>query len=241
MSRDATTDVLVLAAHPDDAEIGCGGTILRLTGAGRRVAIVDATRGEAATRGTPRTRAEEARAASAVLGLSARENLGLPDGAVAVDDASVRAVVEPIRRLRPRVLLAHLPVDVHPDHVAVAELARRAYFHSGLRNFAPDAGPPHRPRLLVRYFGNDAQPPSFCVDVSSVFDRKRDAVACYRSQIPDDEEGRAHFVRRLDPVERFEARDRWFGAQCGCVAAEPFVVEGPTSLDDLAFLLGSKP
>lgn len=231
-------DVMVLAAHPDDAEIGCGGTILRLTSAGRRVAIVDATRGEVATRGTPQTREIEARAASAVLGLHARHNLGLRDGALFADEASTIVVVEMIRRLRPRILLAHLAVDVHPDHVAVAELARRAFFHAGLRNVAPDAGEPHRPRLLVRYFGNDTAPPTFCVDVSEWLERKREAVRCYASQLPADEAGRAHLVRRLDPVERFMARDRWFGAQCGCAAAEPFVVDGPASLDEIAFLLG---
>lgn len=232
-------DVMVLAAHPDDAEIGCGGTILRLTAAGRRVAVVDATRGEAATRGTPETRADEARAATAVLGLCARENLGLPDGALTVDDRSRRVVIEAVRRLRPRILLAPLAVDVHPDHVAVAELAGRAFFLAGLRKVMPEAGAPHRPRLLARYFGNDAETPTFCIDVSEVAERKRDAVACYASQIPDDDAGRAHFVRALDPIRRFEARDRWFGAQCGVAAAEPFLVDGPASLDEITFLLGS--
>jgi bacillithiol biosynthesis deacetylase BshB1 len=231
-------DVLVLAAHPDDAEIGCGGTILRLTAAGRRVAVVDATRGEAATRGSPELRAAEADAASALLGLCARENLGLPDGRIEAGEAATAQVVEVLRRLRPRLLLAHLPTDVHPDHVAVAELARRAFFLAGLAKVRPEAGPPHRPRLLLRFFGNDAREPGFCVDVSAFAERKRAAVACYASQIPATAAERAHFVRGLDPIQRFEARDRWFGAQCGVAAAEPFVVDGPASLDELAFLLG---
>ena len=231
-------DLMVLAAHPDDAEIGCGGTILRATDAGLRVAVVDATRGEMATRGTPELRAAEAAAATALLGLCERLNLGLPDGAVCDDGSSARAVVAAIRRLRPRVLLAPLEVDVHPDHVAVARLAGRAFFHAGLRNFAAEVGAPHRPRLLLRYFGNDAVAPTVCIDVSSVAARKRAAVACYGSQLPADEASRAHFVRRLDPIERVAARDRWFGSQCGCDAAEPFVADGPTSLDELAFLLG---
>lgn len=233
-------DVLVLAAHPDDAELGCGGTILRQTDAGRRVAVVDATRGEAGSRGTAETRAAEAAKATSLLGLCARENLRLPDSAVAVTDEAITTVVRVLRKYRPRILLTHAKPDVHPDHVAVADLATRAFFLSGLARFDADAGlPPHRPRLVARFLGNDAVPAAFCVDVTGVQDRKRDVIACFASQIPAAHEERGHYVRALDPVERVEARDRWFGMQSGVAAAEPFALDGPASLDELAFLIPS--
>jgi bacillithiol biosynthesis deacetylase BshB1 len=233
-------DVLVFAAHPDDAELGCAGTILRQTDAGRRVAVVDATRGEAGSRGTPETRAAEAAEATALLGLCARENLGLPDTAIAVTDSSVCAVVRMLRRYRPRVLLTHAKPDVHPDHVSVADLVTKAYFLAGLRHFDASSGlDPHRPRLVARFLGNDAVPAGFCVDISALQDRKREIVSCFASQIPATSEDRAHFVRGLDPIQRVEARDRWFGMQSGVVAAEPFALDGPASLDELAFLIPS--
>jgi bacillithiol biosynthesis deacetylase BshB1 len=231
-------DVLVLAAHPDDAELGCAGTILRQTDAGRRVAVVDATRGEAGSRGTPETRAAEAARATTLLGLCARENLGLPDTGIAVTDDAVARVVRALRRYRPRVLLTHAKPDVHPDHVAVADLVTRAYFLAGLARFDSDSRlEPHRPRLVARFLGNDAVPAGFCVDITALQERKRDVVACFASQIPTMSEERAHFVRGLDPMERVEARDRWFGMQSGVAAAEPFALDGPASLDELAFLI----
>lgn len=231
-------DVLVLAAHPDDAEIGCGGTIARLVAAGRRVGVIDCTRGESATRGDVATRAREAEAARQLLGLAVRENLGLPDGAVAVDENGTGLVVAALRRHRPGLFLAPLPIDAHPDHVAVAELARRALFQAGLRKLFPDQGEPHRPRALIRYYGNDFAPPSFCLDITAWRDTKRRAIACYASQIATTEADRAHYLRGLDPLERAEVRDRYFGSLCGHAAAEPFSVEGPVSLDVLAPLLG---
>ncbi len=232
----APLDLLVLAAHPDDAEIGCGGTMARLIAAGARIGVVDVTGGEAATRGDRASRAREAAAASAVLGLEVRENLGLSDGSVVADEAATGLVVAALRRHRPTLFLAPLSIDAHPDHVAVAELARRAFFHSGLRKLFPAAGAPHRPRQLVRYFGNDLATPTFCVDVSAHVAKKREAIACYGTQIGRTAAERAHYLRGLDPVERAEVRDRYFGSLCGAAAAEPFVVEGPFTLDAVALL-----
>lgn len=229
-------DVAVLAAHPDDAEIGCGGTIVRLTRAGRRVAVIDCTRGESATRGTPEVRAREAIAASAVLGVSQRENLELRDGFVVADEASTRVLIGVLRRLRPTVLLAPIRIDAHPDHVAVADLASRANFLAGLRNMHAELGEPHRARAIVRYFGNDVALPSVCVDIGSVLEIKRRAVACYASQLPSAASERGHFLRGLDPLERAELRDRYFGSLCGHIAAEPFAIDGPVSLDVLRLL-----
>ncbi len=236
MTSDPTgsaPDVLVVAAHPDDAEIGVGGLLLRLVDLGRRIAIVDCTRGETASRGTPELRAEEAARAAELLGGVLRRNLGLPDGALADDADTLAALVGVLRAMRPGLLLGPHPVDAHPDHEALARACRRAFFHAGLRNYRPDLGPPHRPRLLLRYAGNDHGTPTFCVDVSTVVERKREVLECYASQIGRGPEGRAHYLRGTDHVERAEIRDRYYGTLVGRHAAEPLWVDGPFALDAL--------
>ena len=230
-------DVMVLATHPDDAEIACGGTIMKLVAQGRRVGIVDMTRGEMSTRGTPDQRAEETAAATKLLGVQWRSNLGLPDTAVKDDDEALSAVVGAIRDLRPEILLAPLPKDAHPDHEESGKIARRAYFHAGLKNVFTELGAAFRPRLLIHYFSNDDIAPTFCVDISEHAAQKRKVVNCYVSQITMGDDDRGHLLRGLHLLERCEARDCYFGSICGCSAAEPFVVDGPLPLRDLAVLL----
>lgn len=229
-----TVDVLVLAAHPDDAEIGCGGTIVDLVLRGHRIAIVDMTRGEKGTLGTPERRAEEAAAAAKILGVGERVNLGLPDAGLRDDEPCLRAVVEQIRRLRPTLMLAPTSIDVHPDHAATGLVAARAFFHAGLRNVYPDLGEAHRPQQVLYYAGNDLIRPTLCVDISSHVDRKRIAIECYASQVTGSD---SHRVRKLDVLDRAEARDRYFGSLSGCAAAEPFVTDGGVSMPSLSLLL----
>ncbi|MCA8955047.1 MAG: bacillithiol biosynthesis deacetylase BshB1 [Planctomycetes bacterium] len=228
-------DVLVLAAHPDDAEIGCGGTLLALRAAGRRFGIADMTEGEKGTAGTVESRRTECAAATRLLGDPPRINLKLPDTALRDDDQALAAVVGVIRALRPRVLLAMVPHDVHPDHVATGLVAERAFFHSGLVNYRADLGAPFRPERLVQYLNNDHLEPSFCVDISAYVADKRALIECYATQVggPDT----AHFARKVNPLERIEARDRYFGIQTGCRAAEPFMVRGPLRLSGFEPLL----
>ena len=229
-------DALVIAAHPDDAELGCGGTMLLWLAAGRRVGIVDMTEGEKGTRGTVELRREECAAATAMLGLTERVNLKLPDTELSADDdATLAAVVGEIRRLRPRLLLTQHPVDVHPDHVATGRVVSRAFFHAGLRNFRPDLGEAFRPHRLFTFPGNDHVEPTFCVDISAVAEQKRRIVECYGSQVNIADT--SHLARKLDPLERSSARERYFGAQIGTRAAEAFVVEGPLRIDDVTTLL----
>lgn len=229
------TDAMVLGAHPDDAEIGCGGTILQLVDAGRRVVIVDATRGERGTLGTAEDRSAECAAATARLGVAGRHNLELPDTELAADAESTLRLVRVLRRERPRLLLAPLPVDVHPDHVALARLAERAFFHSGLAHYAPDAGAPFRPRLLLRYPGNDPVEPTFCVDISAVAARKIEVIRCYRSQVGLADT--SHLVSGLDLLDRARVRDRFYGSRIRTEAAEPFWLDGPLPLRDLSLLI----
>ncbi len=230
-------DALFLGPHPDDVEIACSGAILRLARAGRRSAIVDCTRGEMGSRGTSDQRMKEAAEAAAALGVADRRNLGLPDTKVAADDASVRLLVAAIRESRPSLLFAPHDRDVHPDHVATAHLASKAWFLSGLARFEPGLGAPHRPRTLIRYPGNVPIEPTFVLDVSDFADLKAQVIRCYRSQLADGG-ARGHLVQGLDILERAQVRDRFYGARTGCAAAEPFVVDGPLLLRDLDSLIG---
>ena len=233
-------DLLVLAAHPDDAEIGCGGTILDSVARGLSVVIVDMTRGETGTLGTPELRAEEAAAAAARLGVVERVNLSLPDaGLREADPEALRRIVGALRTYRPRVLLAPVEQDVHPDHVATAKLAQRAFFHAGLAKWEPELGAPSRPELVAHYFGNDHAAPTFCVDISAYLEAKQEVIACYASQVSGGADD--HRVRKLDVLARAEARDRYFGALVGCEAAEPFIVHGalPPVRSGLGALLSS--
>ncbi|MEE9127948.1 MAG: bacillithiol biosynthesis deacetylase BshB1 [Planctomycetota bacterium] len=227
-------DVMVLAPHPDDAEIACAGVLLQLVAAGRRTCVVDLTRGEMGSRGDTETRAQECDAATGMLGIEHRRNLGLPDAMLRDDDDTLAQVVGVIRELQPRILLAPHWKDVHPDHRAGAEIARRAFFHSGLRNYNKDV-PAFRPALLAHYPGNDPIVPSFCVDISAEVEAKRRVIECYASQVQDADA--SHMVRKVPYLRRVEARDRYFGGFIGCAAAEPFFVEGPLSVRSFTSLL----
>ena len=228
-------DVMVLAAHPDDAEICCAGTILSLLARGKRVAVVDMSEGEKGSRGSAETRRIECGVATKMLGVQERINLGLPDTALRDDKACLEPVVMAIRKLRPHLLLAHHPQDIHPDHVATGLLARRAYFHSGLVNYSPGLGAAFRPNALVAFPSNDHIEPSFCVDISAWVSAKQSVIECYSSQVGDDEA--SHFAKKSSPLVRVQIRDQYFGARTGVSAAEPFVIDGPLPLRDLDCLL----
>lgn len=230
-----STDVLVLAPHPDDAEIACGGTILRLTQSGRRVVVVDLTRGEKGSRGDAASRLREADAAAKLMGLAGRENLGLPDTELRDDASALGPVLATIRRHRPALLLAPHAQDAHPDHAAAHAICRRAWFHAGLKNVLPELGLPFRPPRLLWYPGNDLVAPSVVVDIGAVVDAKLDVVRCYASQIAGID--REHFVHRLDPIERVRLRDQYYGSRVGVRAGEGFVAEAGLRLSDPAALL----
>jgi len=228
-------DALFLGAHPDDVELACAGTILHLIGAGRRVVVVDATRGEKGSRGTQESRARECEQASQLLGLTHRANLGLPDTAVTNDEPSVASLVGVLREWRPELLFAPVAEDIHPDHRATAEIAQRAWFLSGVANAFPEAGPPHRPRILLGYPGNNPVEPSFCVDITSHAARKEQVVRAYATQV--DVGDRAHLARKLDLLERMKVRDAWMGHRIGAAAGEGFVCDGPLPLGEIASLM----
>lgn len=222
-------DLLVLAPHPDDAELSCGGWLALCADRGQRAGVVDLTAGELATNGTVEVRAAEAAAAAEVLGLALRENLGLPDGGLdASDTDQVAAVVGAIRRHRPTLLAAPWTEDRHPDHAAAGALAHRACFLAGLVRYRPELGTPHRPLRLVHYGQRHEAPASFVVDTSGAAERKARAVACHRSQLG----GAPTLLNAPLGTEAFAVRDRYWGASIGTTAGEPYWIAGPVPLSD---------
>ena len=176
-------DLLAVGPHRDDVELLCGGTLLNAVDRGRRVGILDLTRGEMGTRGSAELREREAADAARVLGVAVRENLGLPDAGIE-NTAETRArLVQVLRRLRPAVVIAPWPQGRHPDHRVASELVRDACFLAGVVRFAPGLRA-HRPRKVVYAvaYREDAPKPTFVVDVSATFERKLEAVRCYGSQ-----------------------------------------------------------
>ena len=224
---DASVDVLVFGPHPDDLEIGLGGTIALHTAAGHRVGLCDLTVGELSSNGTPAQRHAEAAAAAAVLGAAWRENLGWPDGAITQTPATIRSAVDLIRRARPRAVAVPYWDDRHPDHVASSQVLRSAVFTSGLRRYE-SADEAWRPDWLCYYFINDGATPSFVVDVSAHYQRKREALDCYRSQFaPPEDEAVATRLTATTFRQLIESRDAQFGALAGVAFAEGIVVREP--------------
>jgi N-acetylglucosamine malate deacetylase 1 len=220
-------DVLAVGAHPDDAEMGCGGALLVAAGRGSRTGVVDLTDGEASTRGNLEGRARERDRATEILGLTARERVGLPDGSVGTVADHRLALVRAIRNLRPRVVLAPYPEDRHPDHAAAGRLAREACFFAGVRRIGE--GEPHRVGHLYHYMAHQPFTPSFVVDVSGVWDRKMEAVRAYASQFGDADHP-ATEIGGPGFLEILEARASVHGAMIGVAHGEPFHALGPVAV-----------
>ena len=219
-------DLLAVGAHPDDIEIGLGGTIARHAAEGFLVGLCDLTAGEMGTNGTVEQRLAEGDAAREVLGAAWRTNLRLPDRGFGTA-AHVRTVVGMIRAARPRAIAIPFGTDRHPDHVAAHSMLVEAVFNAGLRRYEAD-GEPWRPEWICSYFINDSTTPSFVVDVSAHYDTKRRALACYRSQFQPTDAGAAP-TRLTAPTfqQLIESRDAQFGAVAGVPFAEGLVVRDP--------------
>jgi N-acetylglucosamine malate deacetylase 1 len=219
-------DVLAFGPHPDDVELFCGGTLIRLAELGHTTAIVDLTRGEKASHGTPEERARETEAASAELGLAFRDNLGLPDTELAAVPEQIARVVAELRHRRPELVLAPWLEDRHPDHAAAGALITRAVVFAGVRNYAPDAGPRFVPRQLLYYAMRHRMAPSLIVDTSPAAARKARAIACYASQLArrsDAGPGDADptLISAPGAIAAIEARDRYYGSMIGTSHGEP--------------------
>jgi N-acetylglucosamine malate deacetylase 1 len=227
-------DVLVFGPHPDDIEIGLGGTIARQAAMGLQVGLCDLTRGEMGTNGTPEERLAEADAARVALGAVWRENLHWPDRHIGKDPSQLEDAVAFIRTHRPRVVAAPYWMDRHPDHVSASQLLTEAVSNAGLRRY-PSAGEAWKPHWICYYFINDAAVPSFVVDVSDYYEIKRRALDCHASQFARPGSGDAAATRLNTPLFRqlIESRDAQFGALAGVRWAEGFVVREPIVRDSL--------
>ena len=229
-------DALAIAAHPDDAEISLGGTLLTLKQRGMRIGIIDLTRGEMGTRGDEQDRAKEAAAANEVLQLDARENLALPDGRIRVDVEAREQLAKCLREYRPRLVFAHHTEDLHPDHCAAGLLARQAWYLSGLSRLAELTGGPAaaRPRRLYHFMGHVPFEPTFVVDIGEVWERKLELIQCYHTQLvsQDPEDEGKHFLFGADILERVQTKARYWGEQIGAQYGEPLLHHGPLPFED---------
>ena len=235
MGGEVKLDVIAFGAHPDDVELGCGGTIIKLGALGYATGVVALTRGEMGTRGSAEIRAREFAAAARVMGVSMHKALDMPDGRVEPNWENKVKVIREIRAHQPRVVFAPYWVARHPDHEAASRIVREASYLSGLKNL--DTGQEaHRPFKVLFYQSRFEFSPSFVADISSSHEKKLEAIRCYESQFfspneadhPTDET----LISRPDFIERIETRGRQYGTYIGVEFGEPFLVREALRIDD---------
>jgi bacillithiol biosynthesis deacetylase BshB1 len=229
--------VLAIAAHRDDVELTCAGTLLKARDAGHATGILDLTGGETGTRGSAEVRAREAAAAAEVLGVSERRNAGLPDAGLHNTDETRRVVVEQIRHFRPRVVVLPYPVGRHPDHRVAAELGRDACFLAGLARYRA-AGEPWRPFKILHAlaYREDPVKPTFVVDISAQFERKMRAIRCYASQFDGAKAAGEIFPTGQDLYSLVETQNAHYGSLIRTAYGEPFWTQETVEVEDVVGL-----
>ncbi len=234
---DPSLDLLAVAAHPDDVEMTCGGTLIRMAEMGYRTGVLDLTAGEMGTRGTPERRIEEAEASARHLTLSWRGNLGLPDARLENTLAARMSLAAKIRQLRPRAIILPYWQARHPDHYRASEIGYEACFLAGLRKL-DEHSQPHRPYkiLYASVYANVS--PSFVVDISAQFERRMEALLCYHSQFGEGGEGQDLFPDERELRERLGAVARFYGNLIGVQYGEPFVLKEALQVGDVVSLPG---
>jgi len=235
MTTPPQIDVLAIAAHRDDVEQTCGGTLLRMASRGLRTAILDLTQGESGTRGTAQDRAREAAEAASLLGVSWREALDLPDGSIENTLESRLKIVRVLRLLRPRVVILPYWQARHPDHAIVAALGYESCFLSGLAKIDTGAAP-HRPFKIVYASLYADVRPSFIVDITPFIEQRHAALMAYKSQYANQPTGSALFVPEEEIRERTFAEARHYGLLAGVRYGEPFVQKEVGLVDDLTLI-----
>jgi bacillithiol biosynthesis deacetylase BshB1 len=238
---DMKLDLLAIGAHPDDVELTCGGTIIKLVNQGRSVGILDLTEGELGTRGNRKTRAREAAKAAGVMGVTLRENLKLPDGNIESHMDNRLRLVRAIRTWQPDVLLFPYAVDRHPDHERAHLLCREAWFSAGLQKVRTSvkgrAQAPFRPRACYNYMQWFEFVPSFIVDVSAEFEQRMEAMRAYRSQFFDPaSRERQTVLSTPEFLEMTGTRLEYYGDRIGKKYGEPFFSPAPLEVRDLLML-----
>jgi len=227
-------DVLVMAAHRDDIEIVCGGTVIKLVDLGYQVGILDLTEGEMGTRGSAHDREKEANCAAEVMGVQLRDNLKLPDAKVELNWQTKMKVVEKLRKYKPHLLILPFWEQRHPDHAACSHLGWDASFLAGLKKINEVPGEPHRPfKIIYATVSVIDKKPSFIVDISDQLERKIKAVKCYATQFLDrPPEGKEIFPPARDIYTFIEARARHYGYLIGKKYGEPFMLKETMEIED---------
>ncbi len=225
---DSPLDILAFSPHPDDAELGCGGSLILAVNAGLRVAIADLSKGEMASRGTAEQREREKQNAAAFLGLCARLAADSPDTEIGADPAHRLPILQLNRETRPRIVLAPYWKDRHPDHAAAGKLVQDGCFFAGVSKIG--VGRPHRPERVYYYMLHHPFLPSFVVDISSVWERKIEVVAAYMSQLQSKGNGLETALSRPEYMRFIRARAIYYGAMIGAAYGEPFYSLGPVPL-----------
>ncbi|MFL5562048.1 MAG: bacillithiol biosynthesis deacetylase BshB1 [Gemmatimonadaceae bacterium] len=232
-----SVDILAIAAHRDDAELTCGGTLIKAAARGQRTAIIDLTQGEMGTRGSAELRANEASQAADILGVVARQNVGLPDAAIENTPETRREVAALIRRFRPRVVIAPAPQGRHPDHRVAAELIRDASFLAGLAKLDTSTAP-HRPTKVIHCmtYRQDFEKPTFVVDISAEFERKMAAVRCYASQFEGALQAGEVYPTGEPLYDVIRHHASHYGSLIRTQYGEPFFTYETVRVDDIAAL-----
>jgi bacillithiol biosynthesis deacetylase BshB1 len=236
-------DVLVFAAHPDDAELSMGGTIAKLTSNNLKVGMIDLTEGELGTRGSAETRQKEAFQAAIILKAAVRENLKIPDGGIKNCKENLLKIIMTIRRYRPKIIFAPYFNDRHPDHIDASRLVKRAMFSTGLAKIKTfDKEVPqeaYRPQKLYYYMQTYTFEPTFITDVTQCFETKMKAINSYSSQFHNPKSMEPEtFISRPEFVKYVESRSEFYGFQIGKFHGEPFFCEEKIELDFVKMLKG---
>jgi bacillithiol biosynthesis deacetylase BshB1 len=231
-------DMLIFGAHPDDVEIGVGGTVIKHTDMGYKCGIVDLTAGEMGSNGTAEIRRREALAAAEIMGVVVRDNLGLPDARLQVNEENLRPIVEVIRRYRPGVVIGPYWKDRHPDHLSASQLVRNAAHHAGLHKYPVD-GEPYRPPLVMEYFLAVFDEPTFVVDISKCYERKMGALAAHSSQFgtPGDCDWQT-LVNDPKFMRMIQSRDQYVGSLIQAYYGEGIFMQQKMAVDDLTTVRG---
>ena len=234
-------DILVFAVHPDDAELGCSGTILKHIASGKKVGIIDLTRGELGTRGTAETREQESADSTRILGLHVRENLGMRDGFFKNDEEHQLKIIQVIRKYNPEIVLSNALYDRHSDHGRGGDLVNDAVFLGGLAKIKTelngvDQGA-FRPRLLLQYIQDRYIEPDILVDISDFWEKKMECVHAFKTQFfnPDNDDQQT-YISSPDFLKVIEARSRELGKSIGAIHAEGFTSRKLLGIDDLSML-----
>ena len=227
-------DLLAIAPHPDDVELTSGGTMIKMAQAGYATGILDLTRGETGTRGTPETRLKEAARAGKIMGVKVRRNLGLPDAQLKVTDEYKAAIAAIIREFEPHTVILPYWEGRHPDHYTAATLGYEACFVAGLKNY-PLEGLPFRPFKIIYAAAYADVQPTFAVDITKQYDRRREAILAYASQFrPSKHDKKSRVAIPLDELEgRMNLQAGYYGRLIGVKYAEGFVVKEVAQVDDV--------